>query len=69
MLPNEGEIAMHIRTVIIPMSRGYLEYNQMVDDNTGEPVLSIPSVHVRTVDYTHSVVDACIEDLKEGKYL
>ena len=60
---------MHIRTVLVPMSRGYLEYEQWVKDDTGEPVLTMPSVHVRTVDYAASVCDACIEDLKEGKYL
>lgn len=60
---------MHIRTVIVPLSRGYMEYEQFVDDESGMPVLTMPSTHVRTVDYACSVVDACIDDLKEGKYL
>jgi len=60
---------MHIRTVIVPLSRGYMEYEQWVDDQSGMPILSMPSTHVRDVDYAASVVDACVDDLKEGKYL
>lgn len=60
---------MHIRTVLVPLSHGYMEYEQWVDDVSGSPVLTMPSTHVRTVDYALSVVDACIDDLKEGKYL
>jgi len=46
-----------------------MEYEQTVYDNTGEAVHAIPSRFVRMVDYAHSVVDACLEDLKESKYL
>jgi len=60
---------MHTRTVLVPLSRGYMEYEQTVYDNTGEAVHAIPSRFVRMVDYAHSVVDACLEDLKESKYL
>jgi hypothetical protein len=60
---------MHARALIVPLSRGYMEYEAMVNDVTGEIVREIPSRYVRTVDYAHSVVDACLEDLKESKYL
>lgn len=60
---------MHLQHVIVPLSGSYLEYEQMVYDGTNEPVRAIPSRWVRTVDYAASVVDACVEDLKEGKYL
>ena len=60
---------MHIEHIIVPLSHSYMEYVQFVSDTTGEPVLSMPSRHVRTVDYAASVTDACLEDLKEGKYL
>lgn len=59
---------MHAQHIIVPLSRGYMEYEQMVYDD-GRPVLFIPSRYLRTVDYAASVVDACVDDLKEGKYL
>lgn len=59
---------MHLEHIIVPLSHCYMEYEQWVNDN-GEPIRAIPARHVGTVDYAASVVDACIDDLPEGKYL
>jgi len=57
-----------IHRVIVPMSGAYMEYEQLVSsDRTSQAILA-PSHYCRTVDYSN-VVDACLEDLPESKYL
>jgi len=53
--------------VLVPLSHGYMEY--VCDPSpTTKGAISSPSHYVRTVDYSQ-VVDACLDDLKEGRYL
>jgi len=58
-------IAWH--RMIVPLSHGYMEY-VCNPASTTKGAIASPSRYVRTVDYSQ-VVDACLEDLKEGRYL
>lgn len=59
--------APHIH--IVPLAHGYMEY--LVEDEHYSHTAGCkvtPSHYMRTVDYK-DVVDACIDDLPEGKFL
>jgi hypothetical protein len=60
----------HLHTTIVPLSRGYMVYQEStfaVYSREANAMIH-PSHYVQTVDYSQ-VVDACIDDLKEGRYL
>lgn len=60
---------MTLHHIIVPLSHGYMEYIERApyySESAGGMIH--PSIYSRTVDYSQ-VVDACIDDLKEGRYL
>lgn len=59
----------HLHHQIVPLSHCYMEYVQTPEhwsETAGCRVVS--SVYIRTVDYSE-IVDACLDDLPEGRYL
>lgn len=62
-------MASTLHRVIVPLSHGYMEYTETAPFYSSAICAMVhPSVYSRTVDYSQ-VVDACLEDLKESKYL
>ena len=58
-----------VHHIIVPLSHGYMEYVETDPQWSNEACAMIhPSHYSRTVDYK-DVVDACLEDLKESRYL
>lgn len=66
---HEPGYNMKVHHIIVPLSHGYMEYVETDAVYSAEAGGMIhPSHYSRTVDYSQ-VVDACIEDLKESRYL
>jgi hypothetical protein len=57
-------------TIIVPLSRGYMVYEETLGRVWSNEIQAWihPSRYIKTIDYSE-VCDACIDDLKEGRYL
>lgn len=60
----------HLHTVIVPLYHAYMVYHthDPVYDPEQGMMVTPHSDYIDTIDYSE-VCDACLEDLKEGKYL
>lgn len=58
----------HIHRTLIVCGTKYLECEQLVNGDSTKSIVTSPVHLCREVDYS-GVVDACLEDLPEGKYL